>query len=130
MVRCSGSIIDSIVSSLPHNLADYLHEPDTFVSLRNGPIQNFDGLRIWDAQLGFHFSVPAVLAATGLFLPVGGVLLFSHLWERVWKDTVFGSEEPEKEPTVLARRIYFIIIFSPLHFIVIHSHPTLPRPHV
>jgi hypothetical protein len=89
--RCDlGTIVD-IVASSGNTVADILKEPDTFYTVSTvARIQTFPGLESWDAQLGFHFNVPAVLIATCVFLPVSGVLLFSHLWERVWKESVFG----------------------------------------
>lgn len=94
-----SSVVDAVASHLPGNtLADSLREPDTF-NFHHTHVQTFPGLQAY-ASVGFHFNIPAVLAATCVF-SVAGVLVFSRLWERVWKETVFGREEQEPEPNIL-----------------------------
>lgn len=94
------TVAASVLDHLPgHSLADFLREPETF-SFHTTRVQTFPGLQNYES-LGFHFNIPVVLAATGVLFPMSALLLFSHLWERVWKETVFGAEEPEREPIVL-----------------------------
>jgi hypothetical protein len=50
----------------------------------------FPGLAQY-ASVGVHFNVPLVLASTAL-VALGGVLLFSQLWENVWRQKIFGEE--------------------------------------
>ena len=76
--KSATSTIPDVMTSRPY---EYRVHTDTHF---------FPGLRQYES-IGLTVDVPAVLAASLVFT-VACVLLFSQLWERVWKERVFPEE--------------------------------------